>query len=371
MDKPLTAASADSWALGTITGFGSVIVGGVRYDDSAAAIDDEDGTAQGSSALKLGMTVQLASGAVDSGSATASPNATAKTIRICDELVGPVSAIDTVGSTLTVIGQIVQVTASTVFDSSLGGGLTAVRMGDVLEVHGTADATTGAISATRIEPKTAAPSYRLRGVVSALDATAKTFRIGDALISYGGATGSALTGLANGQVVRVRVQTTPSAGAWVAIGVGSAERRPPAGIRSVHVEGAITSFTSSISFVVNGTPVDAGSAAFPDGSSGIVPGARVEVTGQLGNGVLVATKVEIEDKRDNGKRALEFHGGIASIDTVARSFVVRGVTVWYGGTVSYTGGTEADLTVGSKLEVRGVLSADKTRIEARKISFGA
>jgi hypothetical protein len=45
------------------------------------------------------------------------------------------------------------------------------------------------------------------------------------------------------------------------------------------------------------------------------------------------------------------------------------VTVWFGGTVAYTGGVEADLANGKRVEVRGVLSVDRTRIEATSIVF--
>src|SRR3954466_14390467 len=54
-----TPSGATSYTLGTISGFGSVVVGGVRFDDSNATVEDEDGNAFRSSDLKLGMRVQL------------------------------------------------------------------------------------------------------------------------------------------------------------------------------------------------------------------------------------------------------------------------------------------------------------------------
>jgi hypothetical protein len=173
------------------------------------------------------------------------------------------------------------------------------------------------------------------------------------------------TTLADGQLVRVLLQTTQVDGAWVAIRLRSGVRMPdtrgptPTSKASSHV------FTSSTSFEVNGLTVDATNASFPDGTAGIVLGARVEVHGTVTDGVLVATKVEVQDRRDHGRRDLELRGELGNLDSTAKTFALRGVTVWYGGTVTYGNGTEADLANGKRVEVKGVLSADRTRLEAR------
>ncbi len=369
-----TAAVADTYSQGPISGFGSIVVGGVRYDDSRAVVTDEDGVSSTRSALKLGMTVQVDAGAVtraagiSSASSATSASAVASRIRFGSEIVGPVSAVDNSAGTLQVLGQVVTVTSATVFDDTLVGGLAALTSGAVIEVHGIRDTATGATVATRIEPKAGATRYRLRGAVAALDSTAKTFKIGSATVNYAAVT-PAPTGLANGQTVRVLLQTTTSNGAWVATAVNNGLRLPEGTVREAHIEGVITAYTSSTAFTVNGFLVDASSATFPDGTSGIVLGARVEVTGSVTNGKLVATQVEIEERRDAGKRALELHGDITSIDTAAKTFVLRGITVWYGGTVTYTNGAESGLAVGKSVDVRGVLAADRTRFEARSIEL--
>ncbi|MDH5540523.1 MAG: hypothetical protein OEY03_14070, partial [Rhizobacter sp.] len=43
---PPAGASASSFTAGPITGFGSVIVNGVRFDDSSASISDDDGNSR-------------------------------------------------------------------------------------------------------------------------------------------------------------------------------------------------------------------------------------------------------------------------------------------------------------------------------------
>lgn len=375
---PAAGPTAASYTQGPVSGFGSVIVGGVRFDDSTAAISDEDGAAHAASELKLGMQLQIDAGAVDR-SVAGSARAKAQRIRWGTEVTGPVGRVDTAASTVVVLGQTVLVTTSTVFDSALAGGLAALTAGTVVEVHGILDSASGRITATRLEAQAGVTAYRLRGAVAALDATAKTFRIGSELVSYAGiAAADVPAGLANGQVVRVQLQTVQVAGAWVATRLRAGLRAPdptPGVPRDAHLEGLITAFTSSAAFEINGLKVDASAATFPDGTAGIVLGARVEVSGSVvttaGVSVLVATKVEIEERRDQGRRALELHGTIGTLDTAAKTFALRGVTVWYGGAaVVYKNGVQADLANGKRVEVRGVLSADRTRLEAQRIEFG-
>ena len=356
---------ATTYTQGAISGFGSVIVGGVRFDDSSASVEDDDGNSRNRSELKLGMMVEVDAGNVDRSAATAM----ALRIRLGSEIVGPVGTIDTTASTVTVLGQTVLVTSSTVFDSSLTGGLTALIAGAVVEVHGILDIANARIVATRIEPKATPLVYKLRGVITALDTTAETFKINGETISYVGLpSGNVPPGLTNGQVVRVLVQTTQVSGVWVASGLRGGLRLPEAR-REAHVEGVITAFTSETNFEINGLKVDATNANFSDGKTGVVLGARVEVEGSVVAGVLVATKVEIEERRNNGMREWELHGEMGNLNTTDKTFALRGLTVWYGGTVEYRDGTVASLANGKRVEVKGVLGADRTRLEARRIEF--
>ena len=366
-DAAVLPGAATSYSQGAITGFGSVFVGGVRFDDSTASVNDEDGNSRSRSDLKLGMMVEVDSGNVDRASATAQ----ALRIRWGSEIVGPVVSINTGASTFRVFGQTVLVTSSTVFDSSLVGGLSALTAGAVIEVHGILDPVNFRVVATRIEPKAAVLAFKLRGAIASLDTTAKTFRINGELISYMGLpSGNVPPGLMNGQVVRVLVQTTQVNGVWVATGLRGGLRLPEAN-HDAHVEGVITVFRSNIDFEINGLRVDATNARFPYGRDGVLLGTRVEVEGTVRNGVLVATEVEIEDRRSPEQRVLELRGDMSNLNTVAKTFSLRGLTVWYGGQVEYSDGREATLTIHNnrRLEVKGVLSSDGTRLEARKIEF--
>ena len=145
-----TGVAPTSFTAGHISGFGSIIVNGVRYDDSAALVTDDDGNRSSREALKLGMRVEIHGGGIsDDGKG---PRAAASEIRHGAELRGPVSAMDAMARTLVVLGQTVRVLDTTVIDERLVGGFAGIAVGAVLEVHGTLDAATGVYTATRLEP---------------------------------------------------------------------------------------------------------------------------------------------------------------------------------------------------------------------------
>ncbi len=359
-------ATAAAFTQGTINGFGSVIVNGVRFDDSAATVTDDDGKRQTSSALRLGMRVDVDSDKVDTGTASARASA----LRFGGQVTGPVSAVDPGAGTLSVLGQGVDITATTVFDDRLVGGLTALASGAVVEVHGLADAVTGHIVATRVEPAPAATVYKLRGTVAALDTSAKTFAVGGASISYAGLNAAALpAALANGMVLRVVLATTPVAGQWLAQSLG-VKLPKPVEQSAAHLRGAITAFSSSAAFSVDGLAVDASQAVFPDGSAGLALGVQVDVLGQVSNSVLVASRVSLEARHaGDDDRKLELHGAITAVDPVAKTFVLRGVTVIFAGSVAFLGGSEAGLVVGAKVAVKGGVGSSRTQLAALTISF--
>jgi len=365
-DEPeAPTATASSYTDGVITGFGSVIVGGVRFDDSKAVLTTEEGAALAAGALRLGMTVDIDSGRVDRTAASA----LALRIRLNSELLGPVGAVDAVAGTVVVLGQTVLVTTSTVFDDTLAGGLAALTAGRIVEVYGIPDPANARIVATRIEAEDAAPAYKLSGRIASLDTTARTFAINGQVVNYAGVpTAQVPPGLADGQAVRVRLQTAPVGGQWVATALRGG-RRWPESIVEAKLEGVITAFGSTSSFSVNGLPVNASAATFPDGTTGLALGARVEVSGSIVAGVMQATTVEIEERRVPGPRVWDLRGEVGQLDTAAKTFALRGITVWYGGTVEFRDGTAANLANGVKVRVRGPLAADRTRLEATRIDF--
>ena len=367
VDSGGTGARAAS-ARGPVTGFGSVIVNGVHFDDSSARITDTDGRVHSRDELKLGMTTSIRGSALVVNST--GTRSTATSIVIGSAILGPVDNIDTLAKTLIVLGQTVNVTPTTVFDSSLNGGLAALFIDDVVEVYALFDALKKRYSATRIERKTSVSAYRLRGLVSNLDTAAKAFNIGSERISYAGVPASDVpAALANGRFVWVQLQlpTAPGGGVWLADrlqdGVHQIEDRDEA-----RVEGLISDFTSSTQFSVDGVRVDASQASVT-GDPTLGLGIRVEVQGTASNGVLVAREVQTKSETDVESEGFELDGAISTIDTANKTFVLRDLTVDYSGGVEFRDGTISDLAVGKHVEVRGTLSADSTGLQAIRIRF--
>lgn len=357
-----TTAGKTSFAMGRIAGFGSIVVNGVHYDESSASVEDEDGDSVNASDLRLGSVVEVDGGDVDKSGTN--PTAKADHVKLISLAKGPVESVG--ATSFVVLGQSVQVTATTVFDDSMSGGLGALQVGAVVKVYGTLDSATGTYTASRVEPKSGATTYSLRGVVAALDPMAKTMTIGSTVIDTSAAT--LPNGLAVGSLVRAKLETAQVAGKWVARSVKSAEVRPHDSDHA-EVEGTVTDFSSSASFSVDGMPVDASKATFPDGTAGIVKGARVEVEGAVVNGTLVATKVEIKSGGEDAASGFEVDGAISAADVPNATITVRGVTVKYGTSTTITNGTVTDLIVGASVEVHGSLAADGVSVEATSIKI--
>ena len=361
-----TGSAPPTLSVGPITGFGSIIVNGVRYDESSAAIEDDDGRMLASAELKLGMQATVLASAINS-SASGVSSATARAVAVRSSIVGPVEAIDLAAPQLTVLGQRVAVVASTVFDDALAMGMAALALADVIEVHGAYDAAAGRHVATRVERRGAVPSsYKLRGAVASLSLADRTLAIGAAVIDWSAvAPANPSTALAPGSLLRVTLATAPGAtGIWRATALSAAVATLEDRER-IEVEGRITSYTTASSFSVNGLPVDAAGASFPNGTAGVVLGAKVEVKGRATSGVIVAQTVEVEGEEDDD--GFELHATIESVDAPAQRFVVRGITVTWSAATTFDSSTPDDIQVGRRVEVKGVLSTDGTQLDATKV----
>ena len=353
-------------AVGPINGFGSIVVNGVRFDDSTAVIQDDDGTARGRDQLRLGMQTEVDASrfAVTAGKASA----TASLIRIVSDIVGPAGAVDAAAGTLTVLEQTVVVTSATLFDAGLLGGLASVAAETVVEVHGRYDVARGRYTATRIDPRPGAALYKLRGLVSAVDRTAKTLIVGGQTISYAQLGAAADANVVVGKFVRAKLQVMPAGGVWIASALEAGALQLP-DRDDAQVEGRISAWTSSRQFSVDGIPVDASGATFSGNETEAVLGARVEVEGTSSGGVLRARVVKLEGEESESNSSFELHGAIDTLDASAKTFTLRGVTIDYSGSVQFESGGPADLAVGRRVQVQGTPSSDGQRIRALSISF--
>lgn len=359
-----TASGTETVAVGPISGFGSIIVNGVKYDDSAAGVTSDDRGGIARSDLRLGMFVE-----VRGTSNTSTSLGTASSVLVRSELKGTVQ--NRTATSFSLLGVTVRTDANTVYDNTAN-----VVDGDFVEVYGVFDTGNRAMLATRIEKKILA-EHKLRGLVSALDTSNRRFNLGAVLIDYSNA--GTVTGLANGVDVQVYGAAPPSLGAWPisrasvrsSLSLGSATR--------VELESVIEQFTSLSNFRVSGLTVDGSSAVIEGGTvAQLVVGRRVEIKGDLVAGVLKATRLKIEDGSDSSSGSsstsstseFEVKGRIETFVSSA-NFTLRGTRVNASGTVSYEGGTFSQLAIGACVEVKGVLGATASGsvVTATRIKF--
>jgi hypothetical protein len=345
---------------GRITGFGSVIVNGIRFDDDSAVVIDDEGIVRPRSDLRLGMVAEV-QGRLrgNSGQGTASQ------IQFGHEIAGPVESVDGAGTRLVVLGQTVQVDVDTLFDG-FAAGFADVQAGQLIAVHGFLDGSSGTYTATRIERRASLAQYTLRGRIANLAGPpVRSFTIGGALIDYGSVANP--PALANGLAVRVSLNTTPVSGRWVASSVHSSQRNFPER-NQAEVEGHVSGFASSADFLVAGVPVNAGGPGVTvrrGTLADLADGVRVEVEGVMQGGVLVAS---VLDFKRGGRQEFELHGPIESVDPATQTLVLRGVTVAWDGNTRFAAGNAAGLVVGARLDVRGA-PAGGVRLLADMIRF--
>lgn len=339
-----TSSSASSSSLaqsagGTVTGFGSVYVNGVEYEDAKSynRVENADGS-YSAVALQLGQRVRVAH---DS-------SGIASTVTVDAAVIGTVAAgsIDTSTLSFKVAGQSVRAnTDSTAGQVTVyGGGYTAftdIAATDLLEVHGSAVydsiAKTYVVQATRIEKKAAISSVRVMGKIANLDATTKTFTINSLTVSYAAATlapGTAV--LANDQTVAV---WGPSASL---VASGSTLNLAASRVRvmnssladtvtsgTTQLGGLVSNYSASTgSFELEGVKVTVGSATLTPTGATIGNGAYVQVSGTVGSdGSITATAIRVRQQSTTDDTAsVRLTGAIESL-TDQSSFVVRGVPV--------------------------------------------
>jgi hypothetical protein len=354
------------YASGPINGFGSIIVNGVRFDDSSPGltVSDDDGGSRNKSELKLGMVVEVRGSAIATDASGAS-SSTASSITVGSEIVGPIGSISLGTSSFVVLGRTIDVQPTTTVFADVGG-LAGLASNDIVEVYGLYNAAGDRFTATRIERKSGPVStYRIRGPISGLVAGTPRFSIGSELIDYS-ALGSGLpANFINTAVVRVRVSATQQVpGVWNATQLRDGVSRPDDGQHS-KLEGLIDDYTAA-GFSIGGVPVTTGAGVTiaPPGSP-LADGTRVEVEGTFANGVLAASRIEVEDF--SGKPEFEFRGTV-------EAFTPNIVTLHGGISVGYDGNTQfkdippGGLALGAKVEIKARLESG-TQLVANEIKF--
>ncbi len=349
---------------GTVTGFGSVIVDGVRVDNQgvAAGREVEDGGTLPVE-LKLGQHVEIEHDG----------NFKASRVRVESELEGPVTAVNAGANTLVVVNQIVTVNT----DAALGpvtvfgapyARLADIKLADNVEIHAllkTDAAGKSSFQATRIDQRSAETLDRIKGLVADLSPGAHTFRLGNLVIDYTNAkllpTGLVLV---NGTEVRVALAAgTARDGAVVkASFVKARDRKAESEGKQAELGGAISAFDPvAKTLTINGVTVDFSSAAFNQSGRGLPDlktGTYLVVKGAyVANGTLKASTIVIRGVDKEHDNEIELHGTVANFNSDS-DFTVRGVSVNAAGAViDASCGANARLANGLQVSITGRLSA--------------
>jgi hypothetical protein len=308
-----------AFATGPITGFGSVIVNGIRYDTSGAMFT-KDGLITTQDDLAVGHHV-VVTGTIDDDNT----NAVATTVDFNDNVEGPVTSVDAVAGIIVVLGQTVILGPDTSIDDSCPATLDGLLSVAAVEVSGSVNAD-GAIVATRIECKSVLGEMEVTGTVSNLDATPLTFQINALVVDYSAAAMDNFAGtIANDDLVEVKgTEIDASSGELIATRV-EFKGALFDGAEGDHaeIEGFITSFTSETEFEVNGIPVTTNPSTTFEGGAATDLGLnlKVEVEGEFDSaGTLVATKVEIKQAK-----VVRVTGLVDSV--TGDSLVILGITI--------------------------------------------
>lgn len=389
----LPGSGGTGFASGPISGLGSIIVNGVRYDDRTATLVDDEGrqVPRGSGAddpLQVGVVVDV-TGPID----PATLSGRAESLSFHSELRGRVDAVNAATGQLTVLGRTVKLKTTTVYTGLTG--LADLAVDQVVEVYGLSD-DSGALVATRVEREALSVAafggdFRLRGTVSQLAGNRPTQSLtvgGLPMVTDGGSEVDASLSL--GARVSVRFDKTPVGGVYRVrvLRVKSLGFLSPT-LQRAEVEGFITRFTSLGSFEVNGYPVRTGTATvFEDGTAGVVLGARVEVQGSVSAGVMDAAKVEIKKRDDNdednddeqddggsdGRDApFEFDGTagtVTPVDAQNGRFTVRGELIRYDAGTRFADNLTPGTLAGVRVEVDAFADGQengRTRYRATRI----
>ena len=364
--SPGAGGVAQGFMAGPITGLGSIICGGVRFDDDSARVEDEDGAGHDRRELQLGMMVEIECSAIDDRTS----RAVATLIRFGSEIKGPVASVDAATQTIRLLDQTVEIKPETVFDPRLVGGFSALAAGQILEIHALYDGTTNHFVATRIELEDNADTYRLRGPVSQLDTNARTFHINDAVISYDAVADADLpANFANGARVRVRLQTAKNASdQWIAITIRSGVRRVE-DIGDARLRGMVTTFTTSSQFEVNGIKVDASGASFDPNAAAVQLGVPVDVRGRAQNGTIVASRVKVINRGSDDWQRVELHGTVSGLNPTDKTFMLREIKVDYSRVLEWKNGGPDNLANDRAVEVKGVWSDNRSVLFALVVEF--
>ncbi len=355
---------------GPITGFGSVIMNGVRWntDNADFEIDGRPGT---QAELGIGMIVRV------EGRKSSDGSCVAEHVRFESRLRGPVRLIVELGpdnKALEIFGLRALVSRA---DTRLRDvSFDTLAVDRIVEVSGFANAE-GDIEVTHLRdrglPVVGSSEVKLAGTISGL--AGGSFIIGTSEVTFDGNTeldDFGPQGLRDGLEVRVEGRLLANDGI-AASEIESLRGHGDDDFEETEIQGVVTEFVSLASFKVAGQLVDASRARFePNDPTLLRDGVRVEAEGEINTaGVLVAEKIKFKSSQ------IRIHAEVADdldVDPVAGTLLLLDIPIRVDSETRIRdqrdddGGFDlADIAAGDFLEVRGVARADgsvtATRLE--------
>lgn len=268
---------------GVITGFGSVVVNGVRFNTDDASFDSHNGQLS-ENALDLGMVVNVVGRTTADGSVV-----NAQSVSYFATAEGPVADISFGQGTFSVLGQTFNVDANTRF---VDRRFEQLRIGDLVEVSAVGD--NQLWTATRVEFYTQLQDdYDVTGFVSALDTSAQTFTLGGLTIDYSRADVDGT--LSDGALVNVEAPVLPQGTTWQVLDVDVLRNEAPESRGQLVLEGLIESITEDQLTLTNGSVVtmNADTSVVNARLSDLAVGNRVVIRATRTDDGLVANQVRV------------------------------------------------------------------------------
>ena len=338
------------YVAGPISGFGSVILKGIKFDDQAASDAGRimvDGARVASDSLRLGMIASVA-GQQLSGQGG---QATASSIEVWSIARGRVMQME--NGVLTVAGMSIQTDANTVFDGI--SGLANLREDMGVVVWGLQAGATG-WTATRLA--------RITDVITTAATGLVTAREGHLYVNGVRMYGSAVSTLAVGNWVRVQGQSPDGEGlALESFNVLQGDATGAVADGRLEIEGYATSDLRNGLFQLGQWQVDA-TAIHP--AVTVTVGEHLELSGTFSNGVLRAQTLYLDD--DSGAKEMEIEAKIESFTSLG-NFVLRGQRCDASGPdVLIPAGVAQRLAQGVKVKVVGSVSGDVLLVQQLEIA---
>ncbi len=334
------------YSQGYISGFGSVIVNGIKFDDSLASVK-LDGLVAQSSDLQLGMVAGV-QGERDRLDATLG---TAQSIEVWSVAQGPVTSVS--DSHFVVLGMTFVTDSNTTFEGAdrawaLAAGQTILVWGLQIDTNATQ------WKATRVTQIPASNNRVVTGWVRQHDdeLTLNGIRLsGEAAENLASDTVARVQGTwkNDGEIIVTRVELLNADLEIYANGV-------------LEIEGVVTSLLPSSRLMLGNITVDASNPALSTVFGQLTVGDQIEVYGSWSSGVMVANQLILEG---DGRKEIEIEARIDEFTSVS-DFVMRGQRC-NAASAEFSHGQASDLAVGKKVKVEGTMAGSVLMV--RQLEF--